>query len=67
MDRLTLADWETKYREKAGEHPTGARFVPFVSPSEKAWELFHLSDFVVSSVQAGTVCLVPRKTPILPC
>lgn len=36
---------------------------------DASWDLYHLEDYVVTSVQAGTVWLAPKRVPVVyqPC
>lgn len=64
---MTLADWEKKSPLTVGTHKTGARWVPDDFPNalhdehDLRWELWHLSDYRVSSVSGGTIWLIPKK------
>lgn len=55
----TLHEWCLANHVTAYEHGTGAYYIPDRDYANR-WELFHLSDFVVSSVRAGTIWLVRK-------
>lgn len=59
---MTLHEWEQQSGETTHLHPSGARWIAYASLSMDDYrELFHLSDYLVSSVIGGTVWLVPRQ------
>lgn len=69
-NRMTLAQWSKKYKinapvfesvaaPKAPEH--NARYVIGSYSGMVAWDLFHLSDYVVSTVTGGTYWLAKRS------
>jgi len=55
---MTLDEWQQQTGHYVGTHPRGAKFVSITVFSK--WELFHLTDYVVSSCSAGVYWLVPR-------
>jgi len=64
---LTLQEWEWKYNINADYFPRPHPFFPCVavpcpSPNHPSYcALWDLSDYVVTSVIAGTVWIRPRK------
>lgn len=57
---MTLAEYAAKYNVLVTDHKSGAKYV--VGPSEVSkWELFHLSDYAVTSVSGPTHWLVKRN------
>lgn len=60
-DTMTLQEWTDKFQTFTANHPSGAVGVPFGLLETPAYrEIFHLNDFVISSITAGTIWLVPR-------
>jgi len=57
---MTLQEWSTKFNVVVNQHPNGASYVPITINNSSYMELWHLSDYLVSSIQAGTIWLVPR-------
>jgi hypothetical protein len=56
-----LAEWHLMTNIYVKQHPSGAVSLPDQHLSDYwRWELFHLTDYVVSSVTAGTIWLVER-------
>jgi hypothetical protein len=61
-EKLTLEEWASRYNrfiERAYCKP--AMIVHDDRFDESRRELFHLSDYLVSSVCAGTIYLIPRS------
>jgi len=59
---MTLQEWERANGERTMlHHPgLGARFIYYgINPNRK--ELWHLSDWRVTSVSGGTIWLLPRE------
>ena len=59
---MTLAEWEEAYNHTAYSHPTGARYVHdrLAGNDKTSWDMFHLSDYVVTSLTGGCYWLVKR-------
>lgn len=60
---MTLAQWATKYNVVVNQGffmQDRCQYVPMFINHCDYWELYHLEDYLVSSVQAGTVWLVKR-------
>ena len=55
---MTLREWQDKWDYIIGTSQTGAMFVTNDLVCGARSELFHLSDYAVSSVVAGTIWLV---------
>jgi hypothetical protein len=60
---FTLAEWQHMTKVVVTLHTSGAYTVPDYSwlTGQWRWELFHLKDYVVTSVTAGTIWLVERQ------
>lgn len=63
---MTLSDWEAMADKHGGcksySHPAGCRYIhqPRGLPDGLFRELWHLSDYLVSSVACGVIWLRPR-------
>lgn len=59
---FTLKEWEHMTKFYAKQHESGAYVLPDSTHINNTWrwELFHLKDYVVSSITAGTIWLVSR-------
>lgn len=62
---MTLNEWCDKNKIVAMTHPNGAKYVPEQDYGPLRTELWHLDDYHVSSVVAGTVWLVKKHPPIV--
>ncbi len=61
---MTLAQWAEKSPYRVSMHSSGCMVTAW-NPSYVGYgDLFHLSDYVVSSIEAGTVWLVSRNEEI---
>lgn len=59
---FSLAEWRFITNVYVKQHSPGVYCLPDYSwPDSWRWELFHLKDYVVSSVSAGTIWLVERE------
>jgi hypothetical protein len=54
---MKLSEWATATGNVVGDHPSGAKHLPFVEDRD----LWHLDDWKVSSVVAGTIWLVQAR------
>ena len=54
---MTLSEWATATGNTVSDHPSGAKHLPFFEDRQ----LWHLEDWKVSSVVAGTIWLVPAR------
>lgn len=62
---MTLKEWATKYNEHVTTMRHGGTCIADRTRTPDAdWELYHLDDYAVSSVQAGTVWLVPKRNRV---
>jgi hypothetical protein len=59
---MTLVEWAATYGYVVREHPGGAYCMPDTSSGHARVLAFHLSDYLVSSVTAGSMWFVPRRT-----
>lgn len=58
---FSLSDWTFMTNVYVKHHPEGTVSLADQHLSSSwRWELFHLTDYVVSSVTAGTIWLSPR-------
>lgn len=63
---MTLDQWlQANPKVYAGYHESGCRWIPDsqvldYTTSSSRWELFHLSDYIVSANRAGVYWLAPR-------
>lgn len=61
---MTLEQWMTQYEVITIENKARpqAIYVPFSQHlnEHETWQMFHLTDYVVSSASGGVYCLVPR-------
>ena len=55
---MTLREWTAKWDYKPGTHKSGATYLVDDLVCGARSELFHLSDYAVSTVVAGTIWLV---------
>ncbi len=60
---MTLAQWAETFPYKVMPHSSGCMTVAAVINHPQYRALFNLEDYAVSSVEAGTVWLVPKRTP----
>lgn len=58
---MILREWLIKYKEYAGDFKEQKTIAVFINQSDKLWDLFHLSDYIVSSICGGTMWLVKRN------
>ena len=61
---MTLFEWEVKTGVYVGSHDSGARWVPGSTlrmTDTARRRLWHLDDYLVSSVMGGTIWLVRRR------
>ena len=58
---MTLTEWEMKYSRFVRKHKNGQYHIPDFVGNERA-DLFHLSDYIVSSVTGGTIWFIPRES-----
>lgn len=59
---MTLSQWIERWEICVSTHPNGCRYVPEneVSALTMRQQLYHLSDYAVSSLTGGTFWLVRR-------
>jgi hypothetical protein len=57
---MTLAEWAERSKYAPRKHASGAYHVPQVEPEDSQRLLWHLTDYLVSSVTGGSIWLVPR-------
>jgi hypothetical protein len=59
---VTFEEWQEKYLVSYEEHESGIITIPdnHVGGGEKRVQLYELSDYIVSSVEAGAIWLVRR-------
>lgn len=57
---FSLAEWEHMTEHYIKHHDNGAVSLADTVPTAWRWELFHLTDYVVSSITAGTIWLAAR-------
>lgn len=60
---MTLTEWEEKYGMTAKTHDSGQRWVYYDSRiwGVMAWELWHLTDWLVVAVAGGCVWLARKE------
>jgi hypothetical protein len=58
---MTLSEWKEQSGHYVGDHKSGAKWIPANMPLPLHWELYHLTDYVVSSITGGSIWLVKRK------
>lgn len=65
-DNITLEQWSQRYSVVVGTHDSGCRYVmdEFPSCNEARTHLFRLTDYIVSSIVAGTIWLVKRQVDL---
>ena len=59
---MTLNEWKQKWDYVVTTHSSGAMVLPDDLVCGARSELWHLSDYVVSSVTGGSVWLIKRET-----
>ena len=59
---MTLQQWADQHNIVVGQRPdNGPTYVTFPMDSNVRAELFHLTDFIVSSVTGGVIWLVKKE------
>lgn len=59
---MTLSQWEIKHKKTAYDHEKGGTFIVNHDLSEQALEeLYHLSDWAVTTISSNTIWIVLRK------
>ena len=58
---MTLREWTSKWDYKPGTHESGAVYLVDDLVCGARVELFHLSDYTVSSVTAGVIWLTKNE------
>lgn len=59
-DKMSLQEWSNRFNVPVGVHATGSRYVPDEYREGRAF-LWCLTDYIVSSVTAGTIWLIQRQ------